>query len=301
MQRALVDFGADQSFGKAADKVQEHYGFQYNVSAVRESTLKCAARVADQLEAEAAKDYRLLPTTHARTVIAEADGSMLCTVFSGPRRGKRPRKWEEIRLAAAQLQGEQQSVYAASFGSVKELGRRWGHCAKAAGRQLHSRVHCLGDGAEWIEQQSQAIFGSRGRYLCDYYHVSQYLAAAAERCRPKAPHRWRRTQQKRLKRGAYQLVIQELELHREADSTPAQEAPVRAAERYLKNRVDQLDYAGALAQKLPIGSGMIESGHKHVLQGRLKLSGAAWLKENAHSMAQLRVLRANRRWEQIWN
>jgi hypothetical protein len=28
---------------------------------------------------------------------------------------------------------------------------------------------------------------------------------------------------------------------------------------------------------LPIGSGMIESGHRHVLHARLKKAGAAWL------------------------
>ena len=46
---------------------------------------------------------------------------------------------------------------------------------------------------------------------------------------------------------------------------------------------------------------MIESGHKHVLQARLKKAGAAWLPENADVMAQLRVLRSNNQWESIWN
>jgi hypothetical protein len=49
-----------------------------------------------------------------------------------------------------------------------------------------------------------------------------------------------------------------------------EEAPVRNAHRYVSNRQDCLDYPRALALGLPIGSGMIESGHRHVLQARLK-------------------------------
>ncbi|MGV3772404.1 MAG: ISKra4 family transposase, partial [Verrucomicrobiales bacterium] len=52
---------------------------------------------------------------------------------------------------------------------------------------------------------------------------------------------------------------------------------------------------------LPIGSGMIESGHRHVLQARLKKAGTAWLPNNADDLAQLRVLRANEQWQAFWN
>jgi hypothetical protein len=62
-----------------------------------------------------------------------------------------------------------------------------------------------------------------------------------------------------------------------------------------------LDYPRALALGLPIGSGMIESGHRHVLQARLKKAGTAWLRDHADQIAHLRVLRANRQWESLWN
>jgi hypothetical protein len=52
---------------------------------------------------------------------------------------------------------------------------------------------------------------------------------------------------------------------------------------------------------LPIGSGMIESGHRHVLQARLKKAGTAWLPEHADQIAHLRVLRANHQWASLWN
>ena len=46
---------------------------------------------------------------------------------------------------------------------------------------------------------------------------------------------------------------------------------------YLATRKDQLKYAEAIAEGLPIGSGEIESAHRYVAQKRLKLPGAWWL------------------------
>jgi hypothetical protein len=126
----------------------------------------------------------------------------------------------------------------------------------------------VGDGAEWIRLQAQEVFGDQGTFLCDFYHVSEYLAGAAKKCRPGKPDSWRRTQQKRLRRGALTKVLQALEPFVEPDTTAEEEAPVRAAYRYLDNRRDCLDYPQALELDLPIGSGMIESGHRHVIQAR---------------------------------
>ena len=161
--------------------------------------------------------------------------------------------------------------------------------------------HVVADGAEWIRLQGNTVFGDQHHMLCDFYHVSEYLAAASKIAAPARSQRWRKTQQSRLKRGASATVIAELACHHEAPDTPQEEAPVSNAYRYLNNRRDCLDYKSALEQELPIGSGLIESGHRHVLQARLKKAGASWLPETAEAMAQLRVLRANHQWSTLWN
>jgi len=301
LERALTDFGCEHSFAHAAARVQEHYGFEISASAVREATLTHAQRAARMLEEQYEEPFRILPSIGAEQVVAEADGTMICTVAAGKRKGKRPRDWKEMRLTAAQAQGREQTFYAATFSGVNEVGRRWGHCARSAGWGLNSQIHALGDGAEWIRLQTREVFGQQGIFLCDFFHVSEYLGAAAESCSASAPERWRRTQQARLKRGALEKVIEALAEHREPPATPEEEAPVRNGHRYLTNRTDCLDYPRALKLGLPIGSGMIESGHRHVLQARLKKAGAAWLAEHADQIANLRVLRANRQWLSLWN
>lgn len=301
LQRVLTDFGVEHSFVAGCARLREHYGFSLNASAVRTVTLQHAARAAQTLEVGYQQSFRILPTTGAEAVVAEADGTMICTVEADrPRAGARPRQWKEMRLVAAQAQGSAQTSYAATFGSVAEAGRRWGHCTRAAGWALQSRIHVVADGAEWITLQSREVFGTQASVLTDFFHVSEYLAAAGQVCRPVAPRPWLHTQQRRLKRGALESVFAALEVHLEPESVPDEAAPVRAARRYLGNRQDALDYAGAIARELPIGSGLIESGHKHVLHARLKGAGTAWLPAHANDLAQLRVVRANHHWDAFW-
>ena len=93
-------------------------------------------------------------------------------------------------------------------------------------------------------------------------------------------------------------VLRSLKPYLEAPNS--QEAPVRAAHRYLTDRHDCLDYVEATKRHLPSGSGEIESGHRHVIQKRLKAAGG-WRKEtNAQAMLNLCTARANNQWRQYW-
>jgi hypothetical protein len=301
LERVLTDFGSEHSFARAAQSVREHYGFEIGASMVRTATLKHAQRARTQLQKEYEQPFRVLPAVGADYVVAEADGTMICTVEPGSRKGRRPREWKEMRLTAAQALDSATTVYAATFGRVEETGRRWGHCARQAGWGLNSRIHTVGDGADGIRLQSREIFGEAGSFLCDFFHVSEYLGGGAPVCGGPKADPWRRTQQKRLRRGAYQQVIESLAGHLEPLGTPEEDAPVRHGHRYLSNRTDCLDYPRALALGLPIGSGMIESGHRHVLQARLKKAGTAWLKDHADQIAHLRVIRSSHQWLSLWN
>ena len=301
LQRVLTDFGCEHSFARAADSVLEHYGVVLGRTAVRRATLTHAHRARVKLEAEYAQPFRVLPAVGAPHVITETDGTMICTVAPGPRKSKRPREWKEMRLVAARAQDSATAFYGATFGSVAQTGRRWGHCTRQAGWGLNSLIHAVGDGSEWIRIQCREVFGEQATFLCDFFHVSEYLGEAAPSCRPAQPHPWRHTQQQRLRRGDVAKVLAALEAHLEPVGTVEEEAPVRNAHRYVSNRQDCLDYPRALALGLPIGSGMIESGHRHVLQARLKQAGTAWLHDTADQIAHLRVLRANRQWQSLWN
>lgn len=66
-------------------------------------------------------------------------------------------------------------------------------------------------------------------------------------------------------------------------------------------RIKQFNYKDAINKNLPIGSGRIESGHRSVIQKRLKKPGGWWLRKNAQAMAALCVLRSNGNYQNYWS
>ena len=103
-----------------------------------------------------------------------------------------------------------------------------------------------------------------------------------------------------MKAGNLNSVLESLLPHIEAPEIADQNAPVRACHRYIRNRPGQFDYPRAIENGLPIGSGAIESAHRHVIQERMKISGAWWKVDNAEKMLALRTLRANGNWDKYW-
>ncbi len=216
------------------------------------------------------------------------------------RRKTRKLNWREARLAVSRSATASQPIFAATLGSVEQAGQQLLHTAIEAGLGVETFVHGVGDGAPWIATQMEAQFGEPSRFLLDFYHVCDYLAAASRFCDPQAPDDWMKQQKKRLKLNHFVAVLKALKPFLEGDSVPDAKAPVRAAFRYLDNRPNHLDYKGAIADGLPIGSGEIESAHRYVIQNRLKRAGSWWSIEKAEAMLALRVLRANHNWQAYW-
>jgi hypothetical protein len=293
LQRVLTDFGSEVSFGQAVCRVREHYAIEVPVAAVRQQTLRHGKAIATLATADAVKP--------ARQLITQMDGSMIPVMQPGSGEDARQGRslfWREVRLCSARAEGQVTALYGATLGSAETASWLWRATAQAAGLGEHTRVHGVGDGAPWIVDQFQENFGGQGRYLLDFYHVSEYLAAAALVIKPKNPKRWRQRQQGRLLENKLASVLRALQPHRESETAVA--PPVKAAYQYLHKRRDHLDYATARCQGLPIGSGEIESGHRHVIQQRLKLAGCWWKETHAQSMLNLRVARANNLWNSYW-
>lgn len=301
LQRVLTDFGLDHSFAASVGKLKEHYGFEVPVSSLRSLALGNAARIAEDAGADRIERPNSLPESGAAQLVAEADGSMVPVVrFEGrhkDRRKNRTTEYREARLAACKPAGQSQGYYCASMGSTEHLGSEWNRLAKQAGRGMNSFVHVVCDGAVWIRKQAEEQLRP-DRQLLDFFHVCEYLQAAKDGCA--GNNRWLGTQKNRLLKNRCVRVIEELEGHLEPPGTAEEEAPVRQAHRYLSNRTGELDYAGAQRDLLPIGSGLIESGHKHVIQARMKIAGPAWEEQNAENMIRTRAKRASGQWNGFW-
>jgi len=299
----VTDFGADVAFAQAMDKLVEHYGVVLGESTIRRITEGHAQTIFETT----ARDTSWPTTPGAETVIAQMDGGMVPLVEPDPtQKDKRKGKtlhWKEAKICLAHAKGSTTPTYGGTLeGDVAAAGEALFSCARAAGFGAHSHVHAVGDGADWIATQVDERFGTQGKYLLDFYHVCDYLsaAAAAVSSTPQAAHAWMTEQKERLKTQSAEDVIDTLRSRLEPPNVADTDAPVRQCHRYLSRRLHQLDYQRALTQELPIGSGEIESAHRYIVQQRLKRPGAWWRPANADHMLALRLNRANHRWSEYW-
>jgi Uncharacterised protein family (UPF0236) len=302
----MTDFGADEAFAGAATKLKEHYGIEVPVSAVRGFTE--AHGEAMQVQEKLQSDWP--DRAGVPVLITEMDGSMLPVVETAEpgvgeapidRRKTRQVGWKEARLALAHTPGSVTPIFGASLGTVEEAGERLAVCALQAGAGSQTKIHGVGDGAVWIIEQMEAQFGSQAQYLVDFYHLCDYLAAAGEVIAGNDKPAWMEEKKDWLKDNRWKDVLEALRPSLEPANIPDSEAPVRTCFRYISNHSNFLDYKGALAADLPIGSGEIESGHRYVFQDRLKIAGSWWKVENLKKMIALRVVRVNRGWEDYWS
>ncbi len=312
LQRRLTDFGSDCSFGGAAKKVKEHYGIDIPVSGIRNITLSHANNMLQSLTDEIelikeiySKRHRIKLKPGVRQIITETDGCMLPIVeVSAKAKDKRKKKvllYKEARLCLSYKTGDVTPIFAATMSDVNTTGKYLRLTAEKAGLGNNSNIHAVGDGAQWITKQMQDKFGdiNQVNYLIDLFHVSEYLSAANTvlTSDEKKQKRLLNRQVKLLKNNEYQKVLTYFEGYKDIadDRNPAKECY-----RYMVNRPNQFGYKQAIEIQLPIGSGKVEGGHRHVIQARLKISGAWWLKESANAMLAMRTNRTNNYWDQYW-
>jgi hypothetical protein len=300
VQRALADFGVEHAFASAAARFREHYGWEVAPSVVRQWTLHHAGQCHTTPRTP-------LPSPHpGQKMVTGLDGSMAPVVkpaAEGDRRKKKTLLYREVRVAFARPEQSATARYGTSLDEAFGAGLMWRETAEWAGLTDRTDVHALGDGATWIIHQSDRQFGTHATYLVDLQHVTSYLAGASPRCAPDEPAAWVHRQKQRLCENRAEELLAELKAREESEPKDAEgkTPPVRQAWQYIEDRKNHLDYRGALAAGLPIGSGEVESAHRHIVQARIKKAGAWWRENNLAAVLQLRTLRANDHWIAYWN
>ncbi|MBT4071523.1 MAG: ISKra4 family transposase [Candidatus Magasanikbacteria bacterium] len=301
LERRITDFGSDFSFGKSAKKIKEHYGLDIPESSIRIITQKHGNHLLGA-ENQSSNDDN---TPGVEQIIVQTDGCMIPKIEFIPNgeesdlRKTRKVGWKEVRLSLGYIPGMNKPIYEATSGTTEETGRQLLSCASQVGYGKNSKIHGVGDGAKWIADQIETQFGSNGTYLIDFYHLCEYLHAAAKSC-SEAPEDWYKKVKQLMYDGKHKKVLEKLEPSIEPSNIEDEQAPVRKCYRYIKNRPKQFNYPQAIKKGLPIGSGKIESGNKSVLQSRMKITGAWWKVENIDKMLVLLTCKQNEKWDNYW-
>ena len=126
LQRAIVDFAADQPFAQARAKLEEHYGLAIGESTIQRITFAHA----EAMHESHRRDLEFPETPGlSKPIVVETDGGMV-PIVEPNREGKDKCKgktlsWREAKLSLAHAQGSCTPVYAGSIeGGVEEAGRR---------------------------------------------------------------------------------------------------------------------------------------------------------------------------------
>jgi hypothetical protein len=274
-----------------------------------------------QAQLQAAAEGHLLPEEPLAAEVAAmplalgADGVMVpFRPEGGNPRGKTA--WHEVKVGVLARLGRHhtrtgQSVarrhqrrLVAVFGDLDALQRRLWLEAMRQGIRQASQVVWLSDGARGLWRLFASSFAAYATGILDFYHAVQQLwqgAAAWLDGRTSQARRWFHWARHRLRHGHPDGVLADL-----ADALDVEGLPATARETlttvyaYLERHREHINYEAYKALGLPLGSGMVESACKWLIQQRFKGVGMRWSEEGFNHLLHLRLAWVNGSFEALW-
>jgi len=143
--------------------------------------------------------------------------------------------------------------------------------------------------------------------IIDFFHASEYLADASKvfNLRDKEKQKeWLDSACHRLKNneGSAIILLDEMKEFENKQKVPKKmKENLQKAITYFTNHYHQMDYAEAIKNNIPIGSGVTESACKVLVKQRLCISGARWSHLGANCILKLRAVNlTDGRWKEFW-
>ena len=308
VQEAMTRLGSRMSYGEACDELVLLWKVEVSRGSVRRVTLR-HGQVADSLIQEQVEQLEATapqPTAQPEQMVMCIDGAMV-QVTGG--------EWREVKTMALgefQPYGDdvQQQVVTQtrqlSYFSRVDTAENFSRLALAewqrrGGDNAHTVV-AVQDGAAWIQGVIDYHCPQATRVI-DFAHAQSYVAVvgrAVYGAETDAFRQWYGRMSRQLGHQPPQRTVGELRLLQRQHPDHPQAAEIELAIRYLENRLAMIDYPHFRRQQLPIGSGIVESGHKVVMQKRMKQAGMRWAETSLNPMLALRTALCNQTWNQTW-
>jgi hypothetical protein len=328
VEEKVVDLASDESCQRAVDKLKRHHpglevGRSTALQMLHEHGEHAREFVSDKLAsamASAGEEGRPAGVTELEV---EYDGGMipvatfealatpagqepeLTPVRKLPKRRKDCR-WEEAKLGLVQVPGAVTGrLY--TVRPTRELDEAFEDlfalaCLKGWSEQ--TEVRGLADGARHIRPRMEDAFnGCSFRFILDRPHAKEHLAKAGEVLEnlggvPK--NEWAAAALERLESGAALEVVNELRLAMPRTKSDAAHETLRLEADYFERNQDAVAYQAYRDRGWGTASSEVESGHRSVVQVRLKLPGTWWHPDRVQNILALRMIKANGWWDEYW-
>lgn len=308
VERALTDFGAEESFAQAAERFHEHYGWEIGASTVLRVVESVAVEseqyIAGRLSAARPQwDMPLAERGGASELLVELDGCEIRTVECRTVRSphhqvvtrQRQLEWREVRVGLTGRLDTAKRTFVAKLGSYPQVCDELFSAALIEGLSERTQVIGVADGGHGLREELQAHFPGL-HFILDKMHLLSHLYETAEALGLGETKRksWVEDKMARISAGRVPEVITELKRQRRPCDR------LRRLTAYLTRFQDAVFYDEYKAKGYPIGSGEVESAHRYIPQKRLKIAGASWKPETVNQLLALRVMRANGWWTDFW-
>jgi hypothetical protein len=300
----LVRVSSWMPFRRAVEMFGEFTGIKVSKIVSQRKTEKAGAVYEAIQKAEVAWLQKKMPraTVHPQKLQISADGAMVPLLHG---------VWAEVKTLVI---GEVQPA-------VREKGEMVVHTRKlsyfsrkvsseefetASLGEMHRRgvanakaVAAVMDGAEW-EQSFTDYHCPRAVRILDFAHAAEHVNQVGEFLygeHTAESQAWLKEHLHQLKHEGPKKLL--LEMQKLQKKYP-QDKPITGNYAYLKKREKQIQYPTFQAQGWPIGSGIVESGNKLVVEARLKGAGMHWAEQHVNPMLALRNIICSDRWQDEW-
>ena len=303
-QEHLVHLASWMPFDKAAQMIEVLLSVQINEETTRRLTERMGAcmEVAQTAEPDAPRPHESTDQQPLQRCVFSADGAMVSLV---------KKQWVETRtLAIGEPQekrtadGEREihvghlSYFSRLADASSFIDLAEGEMRRRKGREA-KQASAVMDGADWLQTLIDRYRPDAVRIL-DFphaaEHISQLLEALEKAGMRFPPQMLERCLHVLKHRGPRPLLcIADRHFH-----DPAQLEGRSTHLEYLRSREALMQYPQFRQQGWPLGSGMVESANKNVVEARLKGTGMHWERNNVNPMLALRNAVCNDRWKEMW-
>jgi hypothetical protein len=288
------------------------------VQEVGETTMLQLQQHLEDFEQHSEVEPELLePAVAAMTLVIAADGvTVPFRAQAGSPKGKI--RWQEVKVAIlARLHQTQtqaghqitrlcQRRFVAVLGDIEALKPRLQLEAQRQGMATASQVAWISDGARGFWRLYRECFAHCAIGILDFYHAAQQVWKVAQLNPQPLPGRsaqqWFEQLRHRLRRGSVQSLIRQFTALSRYRATPETALPkLRRLRHYLSAHLDHLRYPLFKRLGLPIGSGMVESACKWLIQQRFKGTGMRWSEPGFNHLLHLRLAWCNHRFDRLFS
>jgi hypothetical protein len=300
----LVRLSGWMPFRQAAELFEEFTGIRLSKIVGQRGT-EMAGRIYEEMqnaEAQELQEKKPRPRAKPKKVQISADGCMVPLLHG---------VWAEVRTVVV---GEVQPpvkekgemvihTHNLSYFSRKVSSQKFETLALVEmyrrGVENACETAAVMDGAEW-EQSFTDYHCPHAVRILDFSHAAEHISPIGEFLHGEQTlenKTWLNEHLHQLKHEGPTKLLAELQKLQRRHPTVAL---IRSNSAYLKKRQAQMQYPAFQAQGWPIGSGIVESGNKLVVEARLKGAGMHWAEQNVNPMLAIRNVICSSRWQEDW-